>query len=223
MVKEFDINCLIADPVSPTLVHKVLYILVANGARYNEGKYPGSYRIFVDDGEDKSAMETADRETIERLPDIVDEYSTKDLESDWLQIQFSEYLLGIRPYGKKQTVVSFATSASECKSSEEFLQLAGVVEDLCCRLQVTYAEYSGEYDRVQYSSIDDLSPEHLRTITYFNSDLADALGRERLLSLPVHDVRVHDDGGVFIVVSPDPEGGYEDVQAAREQLKEPDS
>lgn len=220
MSEDFDINCLLDDPLSPTLVHKVLYVLVANGARYNAGKYPGKYTIFVDNGENTSEREEDSGEMIERLPEIVDKYSSKDLTNDRLHVQLSDYTLAIRPYNDRQSVVSFLTSTADVSGEQEFLQLTTTVEDLCRRLDITYVEYQSEYDHAQYPSVDDLSADHLRTVTYFENDLVDEIGREQLLSLPAYDIRVHDDGGVFIVVSPDPKGGYEEVEAARDQLKE---
>lgn len=225
-MKEFDIVCFHEQPLSSILVHKIMYIIVSRGAKYNAGTYAGSYSIFVTDGDDINEMEELEAgEMIEKVPEIIDKYCSHDMTQDSLSIGMSgacgetvDYLVSIGPRENNGSAVAFKSSTDDVDGETGFLGLLSLVEEICRRLNILYAAYRGEYDEIYFPTENEVTAEHLQEVTYLSGELVSSIGRERIRSLPTAEVRVHDDGGVFIIVSSDPSGAYEKLQRARSEL-----
>lgn len=225
-MKEFEISCLQHRPLSPTLVHKIMYIIVSRGGTYNTGKYAGSYNIVVTDGDGISETEeSAAGEMIEKVPEIIDKYCSCDLTQDSLSIGLNgacgesiDYLVNIRPHENDRSVVTFKSSTDDVGGETGFLGLLSLVEEICRRLDFLYAGYRGEYDELHFPTGNEITAEHLQEVMYLSGELVSSIGREHIRSLPATDIRVHDDGGAFIIISPDPSGAYEKLQRVRSEF-----
>lgn len=224
----FELRC--KERVSETFIHQILYVLVSRGSVFNGGEYPGRYLIQAGENERRSNVDgsakSAGNECVERLPEIVSEYGEYDLSSATLTIHLVamedsqiHYSLAVIPGVDHGTLCKLQSHSRETQSPAEFDRFVGHVEELCRRFDVEYAGYRTEYETIgAYPWNDGITPESLRAVTYYSSEYVEAFGRERLLSLPASEVREHEDGGVFIVVTPDPSNEYDAVQRAREYL-----
>lgn len=230
MTTEFSFELSHTGQNSTRLVHKVLYVLVSRGTSYNLGRYPSGYIVTptMDSSRESISYTEPDQgeERVERLAEIVEEYGEFDVDSTILTVKLVDvaddpihYSLSVLPGGESGLKFKLTTHSREAGSAEEFLRLVSHVETLCERFEIEYAGYHTEYEAIgSYPWDDGITPESLRRVTYYGAEFVDAFGREHLLSMPAYDVTEHDDGGVFVVIHPEPTGNGEDLDRAREHL-----
>ncbi|SEW26250.1 hypothetical protein [Natrinema salifodinae] len=226
---EFDIDCICDGPPGPTLAHQVLYLLVSRGCKYNVGTYPGHYVITrpQPDGTTSHTEDEERGELTERLPEIVDEYASGDPGSTTLTVGLGEagdkpmsFSVAFVPVGDDRTMISFKADTVDIESESHFLTLSEHVAEICRRLDVTYAAYRSEHMGPTPRDWDTIVDTDLQRITYFGPDLIDEIGSKRLRSVPAYEVTELDDGGVFVIVTPEPTGADNALETARDQLSE---
>lgn len=209
---DYEIKCWLDEPLTPTLIHRALYVAVAEGTRYNAGEFPGHYLVIAGDGDDVNEWEDeAAGDKTEKLADIVDTFGRGDPSEDILSVDLSlnrepriAYSLSALPKGDDCSLLRFKTHTSYTDGRAGFRNFLGLVETVCKRLETTYAAYRAEYQTVDPPLEETTTAAHLQYVTYLSPDRAAQLGREQLRSLPFEAVRPHDDGGMFLIVDFDP-------------------
>lgn len=229
MITEFKLRIYVDDENTLENVHKVLYLLVSRGSVYNSGRYPGTYRISPKDDEYEGSSyrepESSDA-GVERLPEIVAEYGAYDPASTRLVIDLYDdtedaldYSVSVLPFSTDGKMISLYSNTGDIGSPADYRRLVEHMEELCMRLDVGYAGYVSEHDHIGSDPREDgITPNSLRRVTYYGTDLVDDFGRERLLATPADEVHEHDDGGVFLIVEPDHFGVHDVLDRAREHI-----
>lgn len=230
MSYEFEFEVHIAQENTATNVHKVLYLLVSRGCKYNSGKYPGKYLFLPQGTPEYDSFRESDPSNVgvERLPEIVHEYSQYDMDSTSLTVLLHdgtegsiEYSITVRPHSPNHTVLEIHSDTADLGTSSDYLRLVEHVDTLCSSFDVLYAGFVTEHDTIGSRPWDDgITRESVRRVTYYPSDVVDDFGRQRIRSIPAYRIHEHDDGGVFIIVEPDPLGDQERHDRAREFVSE---
>jgi len=225
---DYSITCLYRGEINTTIIHKVLYVAVSRGTKYNVGKYPGRYYTSTesDAREYHRTEDESDGEMVERLPEIVETYAAGDVTKDMLSIGLADtrgdpvdYLLSIAPRKTNELMIGVKTNTDDAGVGKPFVRLVNLVEEFCKRFEIYYAGFTTEFESMRWPSAEDIGPDDLRLVTYLSPDLAESVGRGELLSVPAHEITSHDDGGIFVVVSTDPDG-HRAVDQARDHLRD---
>lgn len=224
----FDIDAVSRRPINPTLVHEALYILVSSGAKYNAGKYPGSYRIHREAAESLGGEEDPSMgEMVEKLPRIVDEYGEYDYSTTILSIDLClslsdplDFSVEFLPRSETASKITVSAYYGDVATSARFRELVEVAEEICGRLEISHASFSSENGRATPWDTAEFLEADLSRVSYFSTELVETIGRQNLLSIPTHRVEEFDDGGLFLIVTPDAHGSERELEEAREQFRQ---
>lgn len=214
-MQDWEIQFLWSGTPTPRLVHRVLYSLVAEGARYNAGTYPGSYLIVpVNPDEQIRQKATSNAECTERLADIVETYADFDPTTTEIGIELAytvssdpiHFTVAFHPTDDGQCVVELEVTGSEIQSEDRFRTFLELAKAVFERVGFEYGAHRSEYDEPIPTTSAEFLQESVRTVTFYSTGLADEFGRKRLLSSPAEVAVEIDDGSVMLVVCSDPQG-----------------
>lgn len=208
-------------------VHRLLYAFVAQGVQYNEGNYPGQYRIIPINPNEEIAQEATDKkECTEQLAHIVDLYTDFDLSTTELGIQLAytdlpepvHFNLGLKPTNDSGCRVRLSVVGNEIQTQDRFQSFIDLCASVFRRVGFPYGSFRGEYDDWIPTTADAFLQERFRRVTFLSEELADEFGRRKLLSAPTERTVELADGGLLLVATPGPVEDGERVQEVNEYL-----
>jgi len=194
-------------------VHQLLYCLVANGVQYNAGQYPGEYIIVPKKHENKifeREEENENREHTERLGEIIETYRRFEPRGTSLRILLAytettspiHFTMAVRPSDNSEHEIRLEVTSKEIKQTERFLSFVELCIIVFERLDLLWGRYRSEYD--------DFSPQpttpdcHASVVNLYSDELAEMIGREKILSAPALRVTELNQEKIALVVCGDP-------------------
>lgn len=196
-------------PLDAALASRILFFLVSRGARYRTDSRRGSYMIYPH-GEDTEPINEAEHGVgacTERLGDIIDQYREFDIETTSFSVSldfgstgwFPVTLIIRPPIEKKSSRVELRTHKRYVPDMEAHDAFVHTVRDLFDRFGFVYGSYTNEHQPGFATHEEALLDRPLQAITFYDADLADHLGRDRLLSIPAGHTEELSTGGVFSI------------------------
>jgi len=199
-------------PPTAAFLGRLFFCVVANGARYNAGRYQGQYIIVPPSNDQVFEREDTDddRERTERLGEIVETYRQLGPEgtSFRVHLDFVEtdsplpFDLGIEPLGDAEHEVTLSVERSDIGESEWFLPFVDLCTTLFDRLDVAWGRQRSEYDPLYRRAM--ALYRRVSLVNFYSAEMVEILGRERVLSAPALRATELNGGKVALVVCDDP-------------------
>lgn len=208
-------------------VHRLLYALVAEGARYNAGRYSGSYRIVPINPNEEIAQEASiERECTERLANIVNLYADFDPATTEMGINLAStdspepihFTFGFVPTNGPGCRVRLSVIGNDVQTEDRFRSFVDLCAGVFQRVGFPYGSFRSEYDDWLPTTSEAFLQERLRRVAFFSAELADEFGRRRLLSAPSDRTIELDDESAMLVVTATPVEDGERLQDVNEYL-----
>lgn len=213
-----------------TDAERMLFFLVSRGGQYNSGESRGHYSIVGDNvNEEVHKTEGTEGPNTEKLADILEKYrsfnpkrtslgiSLSYLADPGISIQIVFIPISISDE-EVTTIVRLETSEQQVDSETTYKEFIKLADALCRRFSFMYGAYRSEHDASIPLQEDEILITDIKPVVYYSPQIADKIGRERLLSAPATTVIQHDDGGVFLIACYDCYGGCEELSAIKAHL-----
>jgi len=146
---KWGIECYRDAPIDETFVHGLFYRLVAEGARYNAAKYPGSFFISGNCHDEVFEEEEIEDRT-HKISNIITKYGSFDTSKTSLTVNLNYigdaefyFSVGIRP-NSNATVVDIQTTTNEIQSDEEFMTVVTLCKRVIESFEFTHCRYTNE-------------------------------------------------------------------------------
>ena len=187
-------------------INKLFSFLITRGAKYNAGKYKGSYFI-IPAGLVKGIEHTEDviKDSTEKIAEIIDEYLQYDLQTTSLGISLEyfgevnfDFRIYVIPEGDK-SLISFETIDREVANENAFLSFVNLCKDVFEKFNLSYGVYKDEYHDYISLNDSDLPIEASSIINFYSKSLVDKIGRETLLSTSAQVIEELENGGLMII------------------------
>lgn len=225
---EWNLTFVHNDAPNSTLASRVLFFLVSRGARYNTSAAPGNYMVSNSvTSESDYVNEPAQFECTERIGEILEEYQKLDPETTALIVSLDfkpsrgfPFKLIIRPVTEDKCRVELRTHRNSVPDSESHDAFVEAAKELFERMGFAYGTYTNENDPVVPADEEMLLNRPVQAITFYNADLADQIGRERLLSIPAGHAEELSNGGVLLYICSNQFGGCPELDEVRQYLEE---
>lgn len=220
-------------PPDASFASRILFFLVSRGARYRTDSARGGYIISPQGQETEKIIEFehGEGECTERLGDILEQYHEFDPKTTSLVISldfgttqwFPFKFIVWPPTADRSTRIELRTHKANVPNSEAHDAFIHTGKELFDRMGFVYGSYTNENQPGFATNEMSLLERPLQAITFYNAELADRLGRDRLLSIPVGHTEELSNGGVFLYICDNQFGGCDDLDAARRFLASHDS
>jgi hypothetical protein len=191
----------------------------SEGARYND-RSQGEYGMV--DGDDYVHKREDDRTAGRaRLDDIVERFEQEEADSISLYLDYiaeHEYFLLLRFYRNDSGgIVELRTTLADIETKEAYQSFLGLCKHIFEEFELDYGQYYKEKSLLPRSRDEFLSASW-SGVRFYSEDLAEVVGRERLLSTPAQTVAELSCGGIMLVICDDPMADCRNTDAVMEHL-----
>jgi hypothetical protein len=204
---------------------QVLYAAVAQGTRFNSGKFSGTYWITPNSEPTNEIKRTVSNEIdrTELIAEAIDVYSDCNPEKTrfYLSTTYvaSEPNLPVRlklhPY-ENSFILSMETNVPDIEDGDHFREFLSLPQALFERFEFIYGGSITGEDFLPETQ-EEAYADRVRNVTFYPPEMAETIGREKLLSAPAATVTELHDNSIFLLMSESPLGAGPNTRKAIEE------
>jgi len=206
---------------------QVLYAAVAQGSRFNSGKFSGTYWITPNSEPTNEIKRTVSDEIdrTELIAEAIDVYSDCNPENTRFYLSTTYVAadpnlpvrLKLHP-SENAFILSMETNVPDIEDGDHFREFLSLPQALFERFEFIYGGSVTGEDFLPDTQ-EDAFTDHPRAVTLYPPEMVEEIGREKLLSAPAATVTELHDGSVFLLMSESPLGaGFTTRKAIEEHL-----